>query len=46
MNLLSLTDHEIGKKGRIAEPMYLPKGSSHYQAISWNDAFKKIAIIK
>jgi molybdopterin-dependent oxidoreductase alpha subunit len=41
--LAGLTDHEIGKQGRIAEPMYLPKGSKHYQQITWEDAFKKIA---
>ena len=41
-DLAALSDHEIGKKGRIAQPMYLPKGSSHYQPISWDDAFKKI----
>ena len=41
--LASLSDYEIGKKGRIAEPMYLPKGATHYQPISWEDAFKKIA---
>lgn len=42
-SLASLTDFEIGKKGRIAEPVYLPKGGSHYQPISWDDAFTKIA---
>ncbi|HMQ67515.1 MAG TPA: FdhF/YdeP family oxidoreductase [Ignavibacteria bacterium] len=41
--LSALSDYEIGKKGRIAEPVYLPKGATHYQAISWEDAFKKIA---
>jgi molybdopterin-dependent oxidoreductase alpha subunit len=41
--LAKLSDYEIGKKGRIAEPVYLPKGGTHYQPISWNDAFKKIA---
>jgi molybdopterin-dependent oxidoreductase alpha subunit len=41
--LAALTDYEIGKKGRIAQPMYLPKGATHYQPISWDDAFKKIA---
>ena len=41
--LTALTDHEIGKKGRIAQPMYLPKGAEHYQAITWDDAFQKIA---
>lgn len=42
-DLALLTDYEIGKKGRIAEPMYLPKGATHYQPISWEDAFKKTA---
>ncbi len=37
------SDLEIGKKGRIAQPVYLPKGATHYQPISWDDAFKKIA---
>ncbi|MEY4593784.1 MAG: hypothetical protein RIQ47_194 [Bacteroidota bacterium] len=41
--LSQLTDFEIGKKGRIAEPLYLPKGGTHYLPISWEDAFKKIA---
>lgn len=41
--LASLTDYELGKKGRIAHPLYLPKGASHYQSISWDDAFRRIA---
>jgi len=41
--LSALSDYEIGKKGRIAEPLYLPAGSDHYQAINWDDAFKLIA---
>lgn len=41
-DLSLLSDYEIGKKGRIAQPMYLPKGTSHYQEISWNEAFAKI----
>ena len=36
------TDFFLGKAGRITEPMYLAKGSSHYEPISWDDAFKKI----
>ncbi len=43
-DLADLTDYEIGKKGRVAAPMYLPEGASHYQPISWDDAFKKIAV--
>jgi molybdopterin-dependent oxidoreductase alpha subunit len=42
-SLSALSDYEIGKKGRIAQPMYLHKGGSHYRGISWEDAFKKIA---
>src|SRR5665213_1959989 len=42
-DLAKLNDMEIGKKGRIAQPVYLPKGGTHYQPISWDDAFKKIA---
>jgi len=42
-DLAKLNDFEIGKKGRIAQPVYLPKGATHYQPISWDDAFKKIA---
>ena len=40
--LAKLNDYEIGKKGRIAQPVYLPAGATHYQPISWDDAFKKI----
>jgi len=42
-DLAKLNDYEIGKKGRIAQPVYLPEGATHYQPISWDDAFKKIA---
>ncbi|OJW85224.1 MAG: hypothetical protein BGO69_06290 [Bacteroidetes bacterium 46-16] len=41
--LSELDDYEIGKKGRVAQPMYLPEGATHYQPISWDDAFNKIA---
>ncbi len=41
--LSNLTDYEIGKKGRIAQPMYLAENASHYEAISWDKAFEKIA---
>jgi molybdopterin-dependent oxidoreductase alpha subunit len=37
-----LSDHEIGSKGRVAQPMYLPKGGTHYLPISWDEAFAKI----
>src|SRR5262245_42992422 len=41
--LAAITDYEIGRKGRIAQPMYVPAGGTHYQPISWDDAFHKIA---
>jgi anaerobic selenocysteine-containing dehydrogenase len=43
VDLANLTDFEIGKKGRLTEPMYLPEGGTHYQPISWDNAFEKIA---
>jgi molybdopterin-dependent oxidoreductase alpha subunit len=42
-DLAKLTDFEISQLGRIAEPIYLPKGGTHYQPISWDDAFAKIS---
>ncbi|WP_334059020.1 FdhF/YdeP family oxidoreductase [Polaribacter sp. P097] len=42
-NLAKLSDYEIGKKGRITHPVYLPEGANHYKEISWKDAFKLIA---
>ena len=36
------SDYEIGKKGRITHPVYKPEGASHYQEISWKDAFQLI----
>ncbi|NAS30446.1 FdhF/YdeP family oxidoreductase [Flavobacteriaceae bacterium R38] len=42
-DLVKLTDYEIGKKGRITQPMYLPKNADFYREISWKDAFKLTA---
>ncbi|MFN4082920.1 MAG: FdhF/YdeP family oxidoreductase [Bacteroidia bacterium] len=41
--LAELNDYEIGKKGRIAQPMYLPQNGTHYQPVSWDEAFSIIA---
>jgi molybdopterin-dependent oxidoreductase alpha subunit len=41
-SLSKLDDYQIGKMGRLTEPMYLPVGGTHYQPISWNEAFTKI----
>ncbi|HEV7379713.1 MAG TPA: FdhF/YdeP family oxidoreductase [Dyadobacter sp.] len=40
--LASLSDYELGKTGRLTQPMYLPEGATHYKPISWNSAFEKI----
>ena len=37
------SDYWLNSQGRIAEPMYLQAGASHYQPISWDEAFAKIA---
>ena len=37
------SDFEIGKLGRLTEPLVLEEGSNHYQPISWKEAFKLIA---
>lgn len=36
------SDYEIGKSGRVVEPMILKEGSVHYEPINWNDAFSII----
>ena len=35
-------DYKMGKSGRITQPFYLAKDSSHYEPISWDEAFAKI----
>lgn len=42
-DLSQMSDFEIGKKGRIAQPMILRKGDTHYSELSWDEAFKVIA---
>lgn len=36
------TEMELGKLGRIAEPLIKKPGDTHYAAISWEDAFSLI----
>ena len=36
------SDYEIGKRGRIVQPMILKSGSGYYEPIEWNDAFTVI----
>ena len=37
------SERKLGKTGRITHPMILKKGASHYEPISWEDAFQRIA---
>ena len=41
--LLEWSDYEIGKAGRITQPMVLFKGETHYKPIEWKIAFDLIA---
>ncbi|GAA0893070.1 FdhF/YdeP family oxidoreductase [Fulvivirga kasyanovii] len=36
------SDYEIGKSGRVVQPIILKEGSTHYEPISWKDAFSTI----
>ncbi|HET7188011.1 MAG TPA: molybdopterin-dependent oxidoreductase, partial [Gemmatimonadaceae bacterium] len=37
------SDYWLAQQGRITEPMVLRKGATHYEPISWDDAFALIA---
>ena len=37
------TDFELGKSGRLTEPMLLRENATHYEPINWDEAFKIIA---
>ncbi|RZS92156.1 FdhF/YdeP family oxidoreductase [Aquimarina brevivitae] len=37
------TDYQIGKSGRLIEPMVLRADKSHYEPISWQEAYELIA---
>jgi molybdopterin-dependent oxidoreductase alpha subunit len=37
------SDYWLGKQGRITEPVVLREGATHYEAISWTDAFALVA---
>ena len=41
--LAMLSDFEIGKSGRLAEPMYLAPGEKYYKPITWSKAFAEVA---
>ena len=37
------TDFELGKSGRIAQPMHLRPGAKHYTPITWSEALQRVA---
>lgn len=39
----SWSDYEIGKSGRITQPMVVKPGGTHYEPIEWQLAFTRIA---
>ncbi|MEV6906587.1 FdhF/YdeP family oxidoreductase [Amycolatopsis sp. NPDC051071] len=41
--LAGKTDFWLGQQGRITEPFVLREGASHYEPISWDDAFSLVA---
>lgn len=41
--MLGWSDFELGKQGRLAEPMMLREGATHYEPISWEEAFQLLA---
>lgn len=41
--MLTWSDYEIGKSGRLTHPMILHPGEDFYQPLSWDEAFQKIA---
>ncbi|MFN8345214.1 MAG: FdhF/YdeP family oxidoreductase [Spirosomataceae bacterium] len=40
--LAAWSDFELSRQGRIAQPMYKPKGATHYQPIEWEEVFQKM----
>ncbi len=41
--LAAQSDYWLGQAGRLAEPLVLRPGATHYQPITWDDAFVLIA---
>ncbi|MDQ3015512.1 MAG: FdhF/YdeP family oxidoreductase [Bacteroidota bacterium] len=41
--MLSWSDYEIGKSGRLTHPMVLHPGATHYEPLSWRESYQLIA---
>src|SRR5216683_2078341 len=42
-DLAEQSDHWLGQQGRLTSPMVLRSGATHYEKISWHEAFALIA---
>jgi molybdopterin-dependent oxidoreductase alpha subunit len=42
-DLADRSDYWLGQQGRLTEPMHKPIGADHYEPISWDAAFARIA---
>ncbi|SFR82465.1 formate dehydrogenase major subunit [Agromyces sp. CF514] len=42
-SLLERSEYWLGQQGRLTEPVYKPAGSDHYEPISWDAAFARVA---
>jgi molybdopterin-dependent oxidoreductase alpha subunit len=42
-DLASQSDQWLGAQGRLTQPMFLRRGATHYEPISWENAFELIA---
>jgi molybdopterin-dependent oxidoreductase alpha subunit len=41
--LAGWTDHQLGRSGRLTDPMVLREGATHYEPIGWDEAFALVA---
>jgi molybdopterin-dependent oxidoreductase alpha subunit len=43
VELSQMSDHELGKHGRLTHPMFKKSGGTHYEPIAWETAFDMVA---
>jgi molybdopterin-dependent oxidoreductase alpha subunit len=41
--LAAKSDHWLGQQGRLTTPMVLREGATHYEQVSWDEAFRTVA---
>jgi molybdopterin-dependent oxidoreductase alpha subunit len=41
--LAALSDYQLGRLGRLTEPLLLDAGATHYRPVGWDEAFDAIA---